>query len=95
MWILDPTFSVINWVLIAHRLVEPRLSWLGNPHLAMVSIIIVNTWRGMPFYGITLLAGLQTISPELYEAADHRRRRPLASASATSPCRCSSRSSSS
>ena len=35
----------------------------------MVSIIVVNTWRGMPFYGITLLAGLQTISPELYEAA--------------------------
>ncbi len=35
----------------------------------MVSIIIVNTWRGMPFYGITLLAGLQTISPELYEVA--------------------------
>ena len=35
----------------------------------MVSIIIVNTWRGIPFYGITLLAGLQTISPDLYEAA--------------------------
>ena len=35
----------------------------------MVAIIIVNTWRGIPFYGITLLAGLQTISPELYEAA--------------------------
>ena len=35
----------------------------------MVAIIIVNTWRGMPFYGITLLAGLQTISPELYEVA--------------------------
>ena len=35
----------------------------------MVSIIMVNTWRGLPFYGITLLAGLQTISPELYEAA--------------------------
>jgi multiple sugar transport system permease protein len=34
-----------------------------------VAIIIVNTWRGMPFYGITLLAGLQTISPELYEVA--------------------------
>ena len=35
----------------------------------MVSIIVVNTWRGLPFYGITLLAGLQTISPDLYEAA--------------------------
>jgi multiple sugar transport system permease protein len=35
----------------------------------MASLIVVNTWRGLPFYGITLLAGLQTISPELYEAA--------------------------
>ena len=41
----------------------------GNASLAMVSIIVVNTWRGTPFYGITLLAGLQTIPPDLYEAA--------------------------
>jgi multiple sugar transport system permease protein len=42
---------------------------LGNARLAMVSVIMINTWRGLPFYGITLLAGLQTIPPELYEAA--------------------------
>ena len=69
MWILDPTFSVINWVLVNTGAVKSSFSWLGNATLAMVAIIIVNTWRGMPFYGITLLAGLQTISPELYEAA--------------------------
>ncbi len=69
-WILDPAFSVINWTLIATGLISPPgPSWLGNPHLAMVSLIAVNVWRGLPFYGITLLAGLQTISPELYEAA--------------------------
>jgi len=69
-WILDPAFSVINWALIAAGLITlPGPSWLGNPHLAMVSLIAVNVWRGLPFYGITLLAGLQTISPELYEAA--------------------------
>ncbi len=69
-WILDPAFSVINWALVAAGLVHaPGPSWLGNPHLAMVSLILVNTWRGLPFYAITLLAGLQTISPELYEAA--------------------------
>ena len=69
MWIFDPTFSVINWVLVhvaQHRAVP---SWLGNPPLAMASIIFVNTWRGLPFYAITLLAGLQTIPPDLYEAA--------------------------
>jgi len=69
MWILDPTFSVINWSLVNSGLVKETFSWLGNATLAMVSIIGVNTWRGLPFYGITLLAGLQTISPDLYEAA--------------------------
>ena len=69
MWILDPTFSVINWSLLHSGLVKETFSWLGNATLAMVSIIVVNTWRGVPFYGITLLAGLQTISPDLYEAA--------------------------
>ncbi len=69
MWILDPTFSVINWLLVHAGVIGSGFSWLGNATLAMVSIIAVNTWRGMPFYGITLLAGLQTISPDLYEAA--------------------------
>ena len=69
MWILDPTFSVVNWTLRNSGLITQNFSWLGNATLAMVSIIIVNTWRGLPFYGITLLAGLQTIPPDLYEAA--------------------------
>jgi len=69
MWILDPAFSVFNWFLIRLGVPKPGPSWLGNPILAMMSIIVINTWRGLPFYGITLLAGLQTISPELYEVA--------------------------
>jgi len=69
MWIFDPTFSVINWTLVHTGAIRTGFSWLGNATLAMVAIIIVNTWRGIPFFGITLLAGLQTISPELYEAA--------------------------
>jgi multiple sugar transport system permease protein len=68
-WILDPAFSVINWALMATGLANPGPSWLGNPYLAMFSLIMVNTWRGLPFYAITLLAGLQTIPLELYEAA--------------------------
>ena len=69
MWILDPAFSVLNWFLLAVGVPKPGPSWLGNPVLAMASIIVINTWRGLPFYGITLLAGLQTVPPELYEAA--------------------------
>src|SRR5437867_13322380 len=69
MWILDATFSVVNWLLVHGGLISSGYSWLGNASLAMWSLIVVNTWRGMPFYGITLLAGLQTISPDLYEAA--------------------------
>jgi multiple sugar transport system permease protein len=68
-WMFDPTFSVINWTLLHLGLVSQRINWLGNPDLAMLSVIIVNIWRGVPFYAISLLAGLQTIRPELQEAA--------------------------
>jgi multiple sugar transport system permease protein len=69
MWMLDPAFSVVNRILVGLGMPKPGPSWLGNPTLAMCSIIVINTWRGLPFYGITLLAGLQTVPPELYEAA--------------------------
>lgn len=68
-WMFDPTFSVINWLLYHLGLISGRINWLGDPDLAMISIIIVNIWRGVPFFAISLLAGLQTISPELNEAA--------------------------
>jgi len=68
-WMFDPTFSVINWTLFQLGLIHSRINWLGDPNLAMVSIIIVNVWRGVPFYAISLLAGLQTVNPELQEAA--------------------------
>jgi multiple sugar transport system permease protein len=68
-WMFDPTFSVINWGLFRLGLIHARINWLGDPNLALISVIIVNIWRGLPFYAITLLAGLQTISPELHEAA--------------------------
>jgi multiple sugar transport system permease protein len=68
-WMFDPTFSVLNYVLWHLGLIHGRINWLGDPALAMISVIIVNVWRGVPFYAISLLAGLQTISPELHEAA--------------------------
>jgi multiple sugar transport system permease protein len=68
-WMFDPTFSVINWVFFKLSLLSGRINWLGDPDLAMISIIVVNIWRGVPFFAISLLAGLQTINPELNEAA--------------------------
>jgi len=68
-WMFDPTFSVLNYVLWHLGIIGGRINWLGDPGLAMISVIIVNVWRGVPFYAISLLAGLQTISPELHEAA--------------------------
>src|ERR671936_188611 len=62
-WMFDPTFSVLNWLLYHFGLITSRINWLGDPDLAMISIIIVNIWRGVPFFAISLLAGLQTISP--------------------------------
>ena len=70
-WMFDPTFSVLNYVLLHLHLITiaDRINWLGVPWLAMASVIVVNVWRGVPFFAISLLAGLQTISPELHEAA--------------------------
>ena len=68
-WMLDPTFSVINWTLFQLGIIRTRINWLGDPGLALISVIIVNVWRGVPFFAISLLAGLQTINPELEEAA--------------------------
>src|SRR6476661_3807350 len=68
-WMFDPTFSVINWMLFHLGLIDWRINWLGDPNLAIISVMVVNVWRGVPFYAISLLAGLQTISPELHEAA--------------------------
>src|SRR2546430_11296672 len=70
-WIFDPGMGPFNRLLMFFDLVKQNQgpSWLGNPTLAMVSVILVNTWRGLPFFGITILAGLQTIPDELMESA--------------------------
>jgi multiple sugar transport system permease protein len=69
LWLLTPNFSVLNWILVHTGLSQRGLPWLTSPTLAMFSVILVNTWRGIPFFAITLLAGLQTIPGELYEAS--------------------------
>jgi multiple sugar transport system permease protein len=68
-WMFDPTFSVLNWLLYQTGFITTKLPFLSDGTYGMWCAIVVNTWRGMPFFAITLLAGLQTISPDLQEAA--------------------------
>jgi multiple sugar transport system permease protein len=69
-WIYDPQFSIISYVLVdALGLRERYIDFLGSAWPARWSLIAANIWRGIPFVAISLLAGLQTISPSLYEAA--------------------------
>jgi multiple sugar transport system permease protein len=68
-WIYDAQFSVVSWVLMKMGIITSYIDFLGDPWNARLSTIAANVWRGVPFVAITLLAGLQTISPALYEAA--------------------------
>jgi multiple sugar transport system permease protein len=68
-WIYDSQFSIISWTLVRLGIIHSYIDFLGDPVLARASVIAANVWRGIPFVAISLLAGLQTISPSLYEAA--------------------------
>ena len=68
-WIYDAQFSVISWMFTIFGWIDRYIDFLGDPWNARLSVIAANVWRGIPFVAITLLAGLQTISPSLYEAA--------------------------
>jgi multiple sugar transport system permease protein len=68
-WIYDAQFSIISWTLERLGLIDTYVNFLGDPWPARWSTIGANVWRGVPFIAITLLAGLQTIPPSLYEAA--------------------------
>jgi multiple sugar transport system permease protein len=68
-WLYDAQFSVISWTLTRMGLITQYIDFLGDPWNARFSAVAANIWRGVPFVAICLLAGLQTISPSLYEAA--------------------------
>src|SRR3977135_406014 len=68
-WLFDSQFSIISWSLRKLGLISSNIDFLGTVWNARWSVIFANIWRGVPFVAITLLAGLQTVSPSLYEAA--------------------------
>src|SRR5262249_39606198 len=70
-WMFNSLYSVVNWTGIALGLMDPPgPNWLGQKAYAMAAVITVNVWRGLPFFAITILAGLVAIPKELYEAAE-------------------------
>ncbi|HEY7037730.1 MAG TPA: sugar ABC transporter permease [Methylomirabilota bacterium] len=69
-WLLDLFRGLINVTLIDVGVVTSGVHWLGDPSLAMLSVVMANIWRGFPFFGVSFLAALQTVPQELYDAAD-------------------------
>jgi multiple sugar transport system permease protein len=69
LWLLEPQFGVVNYMLQAAGFIRAPLAWLGEPALAFASVVTVDVWRGVPFVMLLMLAGLQTIPREQYEAA--------------------------
>ncbi len=68
-WLYQPNYGVINDLLVRLGWLSERVAWLSDPALAMVAVVVTNVWRGIPFFAIMLLAGLQAIPDDLYEAA--------------------------
>jgi multiple sugar transport system permease protein len=68
-WMFDSLYSVINWMLMRAHVIDYPWQWLGEPGLAMWSVIVMNVWRGFPFSAVILLAGLTAVPQEVIEAA--------------------------
>jgi multiple sugar transport system permease protein len=68
-WMYNDVAGVLNYLATSAKLTDHPILWLGDPNIALPSVIAVNVWRGFPFFVITILAGLQTVPQELYDAA--------------------------
>jgi multiple sugar transport system permease protein len=68
-WLYDAQFSIISWTLLKLGLIDRYIDFLGSPWSARMAVTAANVWRGVPFVAISLLAGLQTISPSYYDAS--------------------------
>ena len=68
-WMFDSQFSAVNWIGVHLHLIHGWPNWLGEPGLAMASVITVNVWRGFPFAAIVLMAGISAVPLELLDSA--------------------------
>jgi multiple sugar transport system permease protein len=69
MMLYDGVFSPFSWVLRSWGVIQSNINFLGDPNMAIISVMVANIWRGIPFFAITILAGLQAVPAELHEAA--------------------------
>ncbi len=69
LWLLEPQFGVVNYLAQRAALIAEPHAWLGEPLSAFASVVAVDVWRGVPFVMLLMLAGLQTVPIEQYEAA--------------------------
>ncbi len=67
-WILDPSFGMLNWILLHVGLIARPINWISSPEPALAAVSMVTIWKGYPFFVVMLLAGLQAIPRELYDA---------------------------
>ncbi|MGO1383740.1 MAG: carbohydrate ABC transporter permease [Arachnia sp.] len=70
MWIFNANYGVLNALLEGIGVIDAPQAWLAQPQSAMAAVIIAKTWQSFPWMMVMLLAGLQTVPPELYEAAE-------------------------
>jgi multiple sugar transport system permease protein len=69
LWILNPQYGILNFILMSLGVSNEPISWLTNVKLAMPMIVLITVWKSLPYYTIMLLSGLQLVSPELIDAA--------------------------
>ena len=68
-WIYDPNAGVLNDVLVRLGMLQGAFPWLADPGTSLYAIILTLTWQGFPFFAVMILAGLQAVPRDLYEAA--------------------------
>ncbi len=68
-WMFHSQFSVINWILLKLGLIDQSIQWLGTPIPAMIAVILVSTWRAVPFGAIVVMAGLTALPADVIDAA--------------------------
>jgi multiple sugar transport system permease protein len=68
-WMFHSQYSVVNWLLLRAGIIDQNIQWLGTPIAAMAAVIIVSTWRAVPFGAITVLAGLTAVPSDVIDAA--------------------------
>lgn len=69
VWMMQPTYGVWNYVLRSLGIISSDVNWFGNPSLALIAVILPTSWKAIPYFTLMLLAGLQVIPREQYEAA--------------------------